>query len=123
VTDDDLGYLENFEARYLSLNNNRITGNGIETVAGLRSLEILNLGSNPLMGRALQHLKKLRRLRQLDLMGTGVDRESVLDLKAALPACRIWSDHQLAGNYPFRLLMGLHGLRGWIMKTLGLLER
>jgi hypothetical protein len=90
VTDAGCRYLQSFPSlRVLNLSQTAITNDGLVGLTQLRSLEELSLSETRVDDRALPHLLKLERLRDLDLWHTGVSGNTVRELQAALPHCKI----------------------------------
>lgn len=73
----------------LSLNL-ELTAGGLEHLVGrLPALEELDVHSNDIGDDAVPHLRRLTCLRELDVSYTGITRDGVEELQAALPYCRI----------------------------------
>ncbi|MCA1612839.1 MAG: hypothetical protein LC800_01545 [Acidobacteria bacterium] len=73
----------------LSLNL-ELTASGLEHLVGrVPVLEELDVHSNDIGDDAVPHLRRLTCLRELDVRYTGIGRDGVKELQAALPYCRI----------------------------------
>ncbi len=98
ITDDGLAALKNLvELRRLWLMHTRIGDDGMKHLAGLTKLEILALHDTHVTDKGVEQLDKLVNLRELNLRKTNVTRDAVAKLAAALPKCRIESDHGAFG--------------------------
>ena len=58
---------------------------GLEVLQWLKGVSIVSLHNVPATDKALAHLKALTNIRRLELYGTRITPEAVLDLQAALP--------------------------------------
>jgi hypothetical protein len=59
----------------------------------MNKLQRLSLVLTSISDAGLRHLKSLKALRHLDLLGTHVSSDGVKDLQGALPNCQIaWGD-------------------------------
>ncbi len=78
VTDETLEYLKGMSAlRDLDLNNTRITDQGLRILKDLPRLEILRLANTAITDQGFrEHLFDKESLRQVDLRGTQVTRET-----------------------------------------------
>jgi hypothetical protein len=115
----------------LDVSYTQITGNGVEHLAALRSLEELAAGGNKFTGASLRLLKPLANLRVLDLNGTqkrnsGRGGGSSIDMDAIggaagqpreLPARRSRMRSGSARLTPSRADLGGRRLRGeWVSR-------
>jgi len=66
-----------------------VTDAGLECLAELRELQVLDLEGTRVTDAGLAHLAGLKGLRKLDLRGTRVTDAGVADLARALPAARV----------------------------------
>jgi RND family efflux transporter MFP subunit len=75
--------------RSLQLNDcGRLEGTTLEALVGLPRLEILSLEQCPIDDTAVEALKKLTAMHQLDLAYTNLSPQGVAALRIALPKCR-----------------------------------
>ena len=70
----------------------RVSSTGVELLAQLSSLEVLNLCNTSADDAAIDSLVKLRRLKHLDIVGTEISDQGVARLHRALPDCQIRYD-------------------------------
>lgn len=92
LTADGLAHLPELpHLRRLTLSLNlELTAGGLEHLVGrLPALEELDVHSNDIGDAAVPHLRRLTGLRELDVRYTGISRDGVKELQAALPYCRI----------------------------------
>ena len=92
LTADGLAHLPELpHLRRLTLSLNlELTDGGLEHLVGrLPALEDLDVHSNDIGDAAVPHLRRLTGLRELDVRYTGISRDGVKELLAALPYCRI----------------------------------
>jgi hypothetical protein len=91
VSDAGLVHLKDLkQLRELNLwNAPKIKGPGLEHLAGLDSLERINLGQTQTRDADLRHLVGLKRLKRLDLYMTQVTDAGVKALRKALPECEV----------------------------------
>lgn len=68
--------------KMLDLTGARITDHGLQMLAGLEDLESLSLGGTSITDEGLQHLVSLRKLTSLDLRGTSVTDDGLQKLEA-----------------------------------------
>ena len=76
---------------WLHLDGNQLTTLPPE-IGKLTKLVVLYLDRNPITDTDLEHLKSMKRLKELHLNGTKVTKQGVAALKQALPNCAIVSD-------------------------------
>ena len=96
LSDDGLKHLAAIENLYiLGLDNTRISGVGCDCLANLTQLFSVSLMSNPISDAGIEDLKKLTNLRSLNLISTQLTPNDIMELKAALPNCRIKSEHRI----------------------------
>ena len=67
----------------------RLTDAGVATLAGLRRLRWLSIGSTAVSAAGISQLAGLAALRELSLQRTAVDTESVRRLQERLPDAKI----------------------------------
>jgi hypothetical protein len=90
-TDDHVSLLLAFpELRDLDVSRTAITDAGVRRLAGLTRLVVLDVSDRPLSEETLRLLASCRQLRELRIVGSGADPETVAYLKRELPACRIF---------------------------------
>jgi len=78
---------------WLSVKGSAISDAGLANLQRLPNLEGLSIESTAITDAGLEHLAALQKLKRLDLRGTKVTADAVKKLAAALPKCRIESDH------------------------------
>ena len=65
----------------------------VEQFAALESLEQLSIPRNAVTDKGLAHLKRLKKLKNLDVNMTQVTAAGVADLEQAVPGCKVqWQD-------------------------------
>jgi serine/threonine protein kinase len=69
--------------------NNDIDDAELAILAGMETLELASFFGNPITDAGLPHLKRLQRLKNLNLNSTRVTAAGVADLQQALPDCKI----------------------------------
>jgi hypothetical protein len=92
LTADGLTHLPEIpHLRWLTLSLNlELKAGGLEHLVGrLPALEELDVHGNDIGDDAVPHLRRLTVLRELDVRYTGISRNGVKELQAALPYCRI----------------------------------
>lgn len=90
IIDEELALFKNFEnLRSIDLSSNRITGPGIEYLAGLRNLEDLSLYDNPITNEAVDHLRKMKTLKKLYLGKSAMTDAGIKELRSALSKCEV----------------------------------
>jgi Leucine-rich repeat (LRR) protein len=67
-------------------------------LAALPALELLDLSQDKLTDESVEHLKKLTKLKTLNLAGTTLSDAARASLKEALPDCQIIPDSQLSAK-------------------------
>lgn len=72
----------------LDLSNTRITGEGVEALAGLPRFEELDLSETDVTDRGLAGIARVKRLKELDLSGTAITDDGPAALK---PLARLFS--------------------------------
>ena len=78
------------DVKYVNVDGSqRVTSVGVELLAQLRSLEVLNLCNTSVNDLAVDSLVKLRHLKHLDILGTEISEAGVARLRRAHPDCRI----------------------------------
>ena len=116
VTDKGLSSLRQLPLNALFLSDTKVTDTGMMTLAGLRSLEVIELNGTSvgddgvaqlaslpklrtlalqktaLTDRGLNHLATTRSLQTLHVGGTKVTVEGITTLRKALPNCKITAD-------------------------------
>jgi hypothetical protein len=75
--------------QWLNLRGTPIGDAGLKELAGLKNLKWLDLGSTKVTDTGLKQLAGLKNLRSLDLQGTLVTDAGVAGLQKALPGCKI----------------------------------
>jgi hypothetical protein len=77
--------------RYLNLESTLLNDEGLAMLAGMTTLEHLDIGYNlPITDAGLPHLYGLKRLKQLRAFRTSASDAAMRDLEAALPECKVW---------------------------------
>jgi hypothetical protein len=77
--------------RYLNLESTRLGDEGLAQLAGLTTLDHLDIGYNlPITDAGLPDLYGLTRLKQLRAFRTSASDAAMRELEAALPACKVW---------------------------------
>ncbi len=90
VTDDALQELQQFRRlRTLVLGRTSITDAGLAHIGKIHTLTYLSLDETRIGDDGLEHLKGLSQLRSL-IVGPGVTKEGVGELRQALPHCIVW---------------------------------
>lgn len=90
VTDAGLKELAGLKSLHtLWLFGTQVTDAGLKELAGLKSLHTLNLGGTQVTDVGLKQLAGLKDLHTLNLVNTKVTNAGVVELRKALPDCRI----------------------------------
>jgi hypothetical protein len=83
----DLGRLRGLKV--LILNGARATDAHIHELSGMTNIESLSLFACPITDGAVKDLAMLKSLRFLDVRATNITPQGILDLRTALPNCRL----------------------------------
>jgi hypothetical protein len=82
---------------FLDVEGAKVNDAGVAHLRRLSQLRRLSLNSTAITDAGLEHLSILRQLRELKLNKTKVSAAAVQKLSAALPQCKIDSDHGTFG--------------------------
>ncbi|MBN2477441.1 MAG: hypothetical protein JXB62_22740 [Pirellulales bacterium] len=86
-------------ARFVRLDESKISDSHLAQLEGLSSLECLDLRDTQVTDGAIVHLKKLTTLKELYLGSTQLTREGADELARALPQCEVfWSPAVVHGE-------------------------
>ena len=93
VTGDGLNRLRTLPSlTHLSLARTKLGDSDLVALKGYPKLSWLNLAEAPLSDASRPHLAKLKHIRKLVIVGTGLTNAGVEELKESLPDCRIEHD-------------------------------
>jgi Leucine-rich repeat (LRR) protein len=86
VTDVGLRHLSAIKVRHLSLADTRITDEGLETLASMPQLEVLNISGTQITDAGLRRLQEVKSLKEVYLTLTPVTDTGMDALLSALPS-------------------------------------
>ena len=90
ISDDGLKSIARLRnLRMLRINESSITGEGLAYLRDLPNLEYISLNQSPVNVTSLKKAQTLPRLRELELKLSGVSNDDVVELRRALPGCKI----------------------------------
>jgi hypothetical protein len=93
ITDNGLAALKEFtKLEFLSLRNTAVTDEGLASVSSLTKMETLDLGNTRITDACLPDLMRLSHLQSLCIDGTELSKDGIVQLKLALPDCRVWDE-------------------------------
>ena len=87
LTKADLGKVE-----YLNLTSAKISDENLRELTKLTQLKSLYLNNTKITDVSLKEIAKMKQLTKLDLRATKVTKRAMIQLKNALPKCKIYSN-------------------------------